>query len=78
MVETHCLKIKSEFYDDVVRRVKNAEVRYNDRNFKEGDRLVLCEINEEGATGRECVRRIIKMYDLTGIGLNNWVLMFIG
>lgn len=78
MIETHWLKIKSEFYDDVERRVKNAEVRYNDRNFKEGDWIVLCEIDEEGTTGRECVRRIMKMYDLTGIGLNNWVLLCIG
>lgn len=77
MYKTHWLRIKSEFYDDVEKRVKNAEVRYNDRNFKEGDWIVLCEFDEMGKTGRECVRRIMKMYDLTVIGLENWVLLCI-
>ncbi|OCG69808.1 hypothetical protein A9G41_05800 [Gilliamella sp. Nev5-1] len=52
---THELKIKSEYFMDVVKDIKKAEIRYNDRNYKVGDILNLHEINEQGnRTGRQC------------------------
>ncbi|WP_141671993.1 DUF3850 domain-containing protein, partial [Gilliamella apicola] len=45
---THELKIKSEYFMDVTQCQKRAEIRYNDRNYKVGDILVLNEIDENG------------------------------
>ncbi|WP_081299346.1 DUF3850 domain-containing protein [Gilliamella sp. Gris1-4] len=42
---THELKIKSEYFMDVARCQKKAEIRYNDRNYKVGDILNLYEID---------------------------------
>ena len=77
MSRTHVLKIKQEFYDDVKRGIKTAEVRLNDRNFVEGDILILSEWDGEKYTGRQCIRAIAKMYNLDCIGLENWVLLCI-
>lgn len=38
---THDLKIETRFYNLLERGLKNYEIRYNDRNFKAGDFLVL-------------------------------------
>ncbi|OCG56983.1 DUF3850 domain-containing protein [Gilliamella sp. Nev3-1] len=52
---THELKIKSEYFMDVVKDIKKAEIRYNDRNYKVGDILKLHEIDELGnRTGNQC------------------------
>lgn len=40
---THELKIDVGAFDAVRRGVKTAEVRWNDRDFKVGDELLLCE-----------------------------------
>lgn len=36
-MKTHELKIKPEYFRDVVRGIKTFEVRQNDRNFGVGD-----------------------------------------
>lgn len=52
---THELKIKSKYFMDVVKGIKKAEIRYNDRNYKVGDILKLHEIDEHGnRTGNQC------------------------
>lgn len=51
---THNLKINEEYFNAVENRAKNFEIRYNDRNFQVGDRILLQEITEdEDYTGRE-------------------------
>ena len=53
---THELKIKSEYFMDIAKGAKKAEIRYNDRNYKVGDFLVLYEIDENGVfTGNKCI-----------------------
>lgn len=49
----HDLKIRPEYYTAITWGIKKFEIRYNDRNFKEGDILHLREWCENGYTGRE-------------------------
>ena len=65
MSNVHELKIWSEFFDAVKDGRKTFEVRYNDREYQEGDYLVLREIQksqEEGNapdfTGRAILAKI--------------------
>lgn len=74
-VKVHRIKLASRFFDDVEQRRKNFEVRFNDRDYRIGDWLVLCEWDGSGYTGRECVRRIIYLCPLFSIGLDDWVAM---
>ncbi len=73
------IKIKSlpEYYDAVENRVKNFEVRFNDRDYRVGDWLVLCEWDGHEFTGYEIVRKITYVCKLDGIGLDGWVAMSI-
>ena len=50
---THELKIRPEYFSAVRSGHKRFELRKNDRNFKIGDRLVLCEWNESGYSGEK-------------------------
>lgn len=60
MVKTHQLKIHPQFFKDVALNLKKFEIRFNDRNYKEGDILILKEWNPETEkyTGNTCVRKI--------------------
>ena len=44
----HRLKIKREYFKELISERKNFEVRKNDRDFKVGDFLELHEIDEDG------------------------------
>lgn len=76
-MKTHHLKISNEYFDAVERRIKNAEVRYNDRDYSVGDWLVLNEWDGKDYTKRWVVRQITYIAKLDKIGLGNWVLMCI-
>ena len=69
------IKLPQEYYDAVENRVKNFEVRFNDRDYHVGDWLVLCEWDGYWYTGNEIVRRITYICNLDGIGLKGWVAM---
>lgn len=49
----HELKIFPEYYNAVVSGLKTFEVRYNDRDFKVGDSLILKEYSGVSYTGRQ-------------------------
>lgn len=52
----HQLKIWPEYFEAVASGQKNFEIRYNDRDFAEGDYLALNEYSEDdGYTGRSCL-----------------------
>lgn len=51
-MKVHELKIWSEYFDDIASGRKTFEVRKNDRDFKEGDLLMLMECVDEMHTGR--------------------------
>lgn len=77
-MKKHYLKISDKYFDDVACRIKNAEIRYNDRNYKVKDWLILYEWDGENYTGRWAVRQIKYIAKLDEIGLENWVLLCIG
>ena len=71
---THRLKIKPEYYQAVFDGIKNFEVRKNDRDFKVGDILILCEYDpfkyrgrggsgKDGFSGREITEKITYILD---------------
>ena len=78
MCKIHRVKLAQQFYDAVEKRVKNFEVRFNDRDYRIGDWLVLCEWDGTKFTGNEIVRRIDYICRLDDIGLEGWVAMSIG
>lgn len=58
--EIHHLKCLEVFYADVITGDKNFEIRYNDRDYKVGDVLVLDEILENREyTGRKSAYQVI-------------------
>lgn len=63
---THELKILSKYYSDVMSGRKNFEIRKNDRNFMQDDKLILKEWNGEQYTGRELERWAGYIYYGTG------------
>lgn len=77
---THELKIEPKWFEDVVSRKKTFEIRFNDRDFKVGDTLLLREYNpalkaDARYTGRKCAVRVRYIYD-GNIGLlNGYVVM---
>jgi len=59
MVKTHNLKTINCFYVEIINGNKTFEIRKNDRDFKEGDLLVLQEVDDgHNHTGRESKFRV--------------------
>lgn len=56
MPKKHFLKSWPQFFKPICEGTRTHELRRNDRDFKEGDLLVLHEFNPEtqGYTGQEC------------------------
>ncbi|SCB89839.1 protein of unknown function [Gilliamella bombicola] len=75
----HELKIKSEHFMNVVKGIKKAEIRYNDRNYKVGDFLVLHEIDGHGnRTGNQCDVIISHILDDAEYLRDGYVMLSIG
>ena len=75
--KTHYVKLASQYFDAVEMREKNFEIRYNDRDYHEGDWLILREWDSGEFTGYEITRKIIHVYKLDSIGWPGWVAMSI-
>ena len=60
-MKIHEVRIRPEYYEPVVNGKKTFEIRYNDRDYQEGDSLLLREWDESGYSGRE------SLYDITYI-----------
>jgi hypothetical protein len=64
------LKILPKYFTDVATGKKKFEIRYNDRNFKVGDTLILGEYENGKYTGRKLRRRVnYILYSNDTIGL---------
>lgn len=50
-MEIHFLKILPEYFKLVVEGKKKFELRRNDRDFKVGDMIILCEFDGKESTG---------------------------
>jgi len=44
-MKIHSLKIQSGFFEEILRDNKRAELRFDDRDFQKGDKLVLLELH---------------------------------
>lgn len=71
-MKKHYLKTWTEYYNDIVSGVKKFELRYNDRNFKVGDVLVLQNYNKrtEEYEGEMIEKEIKYILHGGGFGLN--------
>ncbi len=65
MSKTHKLKIAPVHFIGVMNGTKTAEFRINDRNFKPGDILELCEFERGEFTGWEVHARVSDVTDVT-------------
>lgn len=80
---THELKIAPEYFKAVVEGIKTFELRYNDRNFKVGDRLILKEYEqlfdmEYRYTGKEITKEVSYILEGGQYGLaKNFVILAI-
>lgn len=57
----HSIKCKPEFFQPLLERNKNNEVRENDRDYQVGDILTIKEfdpLTRDGYTGRETLRTV--------------------
>ena len=54
----HVLKILPEYFEAVILGIKRFEIRKNDRDYKVGDGLTLCEYKNNEFTGRQ-IRAIV-------------------
>ena len=60
----HELKIQIEYFVAVDTKIKNFEIRKNDRDFKVDDKIILREIDSSGRyTGRNAFRKITYITD---------------
>lgn len=75
MSNIHFVKILPCYFDYVGSGIKNAEVRYNDRDYKAKDWLILQEWNKGKYTGRFVKKRIMAVFSLGEIGFYDWVLL---
>jgi hypothetical protein len=82
---THQLKTDPAPFHETVNGRKTFEIRYNDRDYKTGDALILRETKYSGAemkegapleyTGRECVAYVTyTMEDMYGLS-QRWMIM---
>jgi hypothetical protein len=63
-VATHHLKLHPKYFAEVIAGRKPFEIRFDDRNYRVGDTVVLMEYSvENGATGRQHSRLITYLLD---------------
>lgn len=63
-MKTHELKTETGYYKLVKNGTKQFEIRFNDRNFHVGDKLILKEIDEKGQyTGEQATYLVTYLVD---------------
>lgn len=70
---THTLKTASQYFQAVFNGQKSFEIRKNDREFKEGDIVILEEYRGGEKTGRAITTKIIRIFDLLAAQLPGYV-----
>lgn len=73
----HSLKILPEYFKSVKDGTKRFEIRYNDRNYKVGDLLLLREWSNGHYTGNEIIVKVTYILDKFQGLKNNYVVMSI-
>lgn len=69
----HYLKIKEEYYRDVMIGLKTFELRKNDRNFQVGDILMLIKLDDKGNETDQIIKKKVKyvLKDCSQYGLKD-------
>lgn len=77
-VPVHRVKIDREFFEVIAAGRKTYEVRRNDRDYHEGDVIVLWETAGERSryTGRSCARRVGYLLPVQRLPDLAWVVVF--
>lgn len=78
-IKIHAVKIAPKYLDAVVAGQKKAELRKNDRGYKTGDVLSLCEWKHGKYTGREWAAVITHVLPVNEIIADNenWAVLSI-
>ena len=72
-IKIHRLKIKPEYFEEVIKGNLTFQVRYNDRDFKKGDLLTLEEFDSKEYTGKYVNAEITYVLDDVEFMKNNYV-----
>lgn len=72
-IKIHRLKIKPEYFEEVIKGNLTFQVRYNDRDFKKGDLLTLEEFDSKGYTGKYVNAEITYVLDDVEFMRSNYV-----
>ena len=62
-MKTHELKLHKRYYNAALCGAKPFEVRFNDRNYEVGDRLVLREFHDGEYTGNVMIKDVTYVLD---------------
>ena len=71
----HELKTDSQYFEEQLQGNKNFEVRLNDRNFQNGDVLVLSEYKDNEYTGRQSYVQVTYILDSPNYCKDGYVIM---
>lgn len=79
----HLLKIWPQYFNDIRRGKKTAEIRFDDRDFRIGDTLILQEWKplKKAYTGRAIRKRVVGMTRLCQVIPKTpveWVVIYLG
>jgi len=75
--KTHELKLKQPYFDAVLNGRKTFEVRFNDRDYQEGDIVIFREVDRDGDPTPSIVRIKAEIgYVYRGIGLEGGYVAF--
>lgn len=67
----HDIKIAPQFFDDVATGIKPFEIRFDDRNYRNGEQVLMREYRDDEYTGREITATISYVTDFAQH--DNWV-----
>ena len=74
----HEIKLRREYFKDVVEMRKTFEIRLNDRNYKVGDELFLMEYYNDRYTGNFVHRKVVYLIDLMELGISTEAYLVLG
>lgn len=72
-MQTHCIKLNQNYADAVMSGDKNFEIRYNDRGYQRGDRVIFTVVNDSKLTVAHPLNRkaFVITYLIHGYGLKD-------
>ena len=72
----HRLKIYPEYFQPVIEERKPFEIRNNDRDFKQGDCIILNEYTDGKYTGRVAIGIIKDIFDISILYMKHYALCY--